>query len=398
MATLSDFMNDPAAVLNDPRMQLGLSLLGQSGWQAGNPGLGQRLGAGAMNFYDLQRQSQATQSQQQLRQIQAQELEMRQKALQQEQARQAAIGQYVQQNPEFLASNPLARLIAGTGDLGGAAEAMQAGRDPTAPKQPFQYQTPDLNGMITTHTYNPQTGGYEVSAPIPNPDVVSTQISKQNADTNLMNAQTNQQKAEADIERSMQEQRDKQAKQLRESQANVLKSQVDQTKLSSAYQSSNTQLLEDARRARELANDPGLRRIFGIQGAVPNIPGTVASNLQATLDQLKSQTGLRGLVQLEQQGIKLTPVSNTDLSTAANSVANFDQKQSPESAKQRLLDYATNLERIANDATQTYNQTINLGTQTQQQNAARPTTQSEYDALPSGTIYIDTDGQMKRKR
>ncbi|MDD5459646.1 MAG: hypothetical protein PHF37_09680 [Phycisphaerae bacterium] len=30
--------------------------------------------------------------------------------------------------------------------------------------------------------------------------------------------------------------------------------------------------------------------------------------------------------------------------------------------------------------------------------AARPQTQAEYDALPSGTVYLDTDGKIKRKR
>lgn len=94
-----------------------------------------------------------------------------------------------------------------------------------------------------------------------------------------------------------------------------------------------------------LINHPGLGRITGIMGKVPNMPGSDASNAQALLENIKSQAGfavLQNMRDMSKTGGALGQVSDFENRMLQSNLAALDQAQSlPEFKKnlQKVLDY-----------------------------------------------------------
>ena len=86
-------------------------------------------------------------------------------------------------------------------------------------------------------------------------------------------------------------------------------------------------------------NNPGLNRITGVMGAIPNIPGSSASNAEAQLDVLKSQIAfstLQAMREASKTGGALGSVSEKELKLLENNIAALDQAQSYEAMRDSL--------------------------------------------------------------
>jgi hypothetical protein len=89
--------------------------------------------------------------------------------------------------------------------------------------------------------------------------------------------------------------------------------------------------------AMKLKNHPGLPRITGIMGSVPNIPGTDAANAQADFDALKAQVGLNTLATLKAgTGAGLGQVTEAEHKLLQNFLAALSNKQSTAALKKSL--------------------------------------------------------------
>lgn len=113
-----------------------------------------------------------------------------------------------------------------------------------------------------------------------------------------------------------------------------------------AVTAGNAELDRLAEAAQEVLNAPGLDRITGIPGALPNIPGSDAANAQAKLDALKSQVGFSVLQNMRNNsptGGALGQVSDRENEMLQNNLAALSRTQSgPEYRKQlqKIIDYA----------------------------------------------------------
>lgn len=98
--------------------------------------------------------------------------------------------------------------------------------------------------------------------------------------------------------------------------------------------------------AKEVLAAPGLDRITGIPGALPNIPGSDAANAQAKLDALTSQVGFSVLQNMRNNsptGGALGQVSDRENEMLQNNLAALSRKQSGAEYRkqlQKIIDYA----------------------------------------------------------
>lgn len=197
MAGFSDAFSaeNIGALMNDPRMLMGLQMLQQGGPQSGNPSLGARLGQagiGAMQQIAQQQHSQQLNAyRQQMAALQAQQQQMAQ-AKAQQQAEQAQRQQAAFQDPAVLEQmGPLARMLAQQGLdpttvlKANAGDNLQAHRQATLAQQAAQFDQRQANhgggqpsgprapanrltidqplgdDLYQRHRFNPATGGYE---------------------------------------------------------------------------------------------------------------------------------------------------------------------------------------------------------------------------------------------
>lgn len=98
--------------------------------------------------------------------------------------------------------------------------------------------------------------------------------------------------------------------------------------------------------ANALKSHPGLGRITGIVGSIPNIPGSDASNADALLENIKAQAGftvLQNLRDMSKTGGALGQVSDFENRMLQAALAALDKKQSKEQMLanlQKLVDYS----------------------------------------------------------
>lgn len=93
------------------------------------------------------------------------------------------------------------------------------------------------------------------------------------------------------------------------------------------------------RATNEVRTHPGLPRITGLMGRVPNIPGSDAANAQAKLEQLRSQVGfavLQAMRDASKTGGALGNVSNFELQSLQNNLAALQNAQSESQIKDEL--------------------------------------------------------------
>jgi hypothetical protein len=91
--------------------------------------------------------------------------------------------------------------------------------------------------------------------------------------------------------------------------------------------------------ANEVLNAPGLASVYGLRGAVPNIPGTAAADAAALLNTLKSQVGfgvLQDMRNNSKTGGALGAVSDKENAMLQANLAALEKSQSVEQAQASL--------------------------------------------------------------
>jgi hypothetical protein len=83
----------------------------------------------------------------------------------------------------------------------------------------------------------------------------------------------------------------------------------------------------------EVLQSPDLDRVTGVMGKIPNLPGSKASDLQATIDAIKSKNYMAGFDQLRGAGA----ISEAEGRAAQAAYANLDQNVSAEKFRETLL-------------------------------------------------------------
>lgn len=407
MATFSDIFNQAGGKLetafNNPWMTLGLQLMQAGGPQQTDMSTGQRLAQAGMGFMDQRMQMAQLAQQKQLR-----DLQMAQAQREEDKAkRDAQYAEELRRNPGLLSSNPMAAAVLQAGGSVQDAMAVLKATQPKQPTAPFQYEMRGPDGSQTQYTYDASRGGYTAG-----PSYIPTDV--RNADTAATNAQIAQsrlekEQAEADRKYKLEQDRLRREQEAAERQraADSLKSSMSKAELDAGYKGANAQFDKVIELTKTLENHAGLAGNFGVRGAIPTIPGTDAANARALLDELKANIGLSELVRLEQSGVKLTPVSNTDIAQAQAAGGNIEKLQDVGQAKLQLQKIREALEKAKAESGNNYSKVSELyklqaPAQSAGQSsggAAAPKNQAEYDALPSGTIYIDPQtGRQARKR
>lgn len=408
MATFMDMFNQAGQKLdqgfNSPWTQLGMQILNQSGWQPGDPGTGQRLGAAGMGY--MEQRAQAAQA----ARLQQQQMLEQQKIMSEVMSREA-LRQRAEQDPEFMKDQPVARaVILSGGSMSDAKNAADlGGKGAGAPKMPYHYPIKNPDGTETQMIYDPQApGGYKPGATYrptsqQNVDLSGQRLEMQGAQGDVR-LQQGAERLELDRQRLEQQasaQAAAQSKAAREAEAARIKTVTDKKGLTTGYQGAVNQIDKVITLIDQLKNHPGTDSNFGIRGKLPTVPGSDAADAGTLLDEFQKNVGLSELIRLKDAGVVLTPVSNTDLQAVMQAGTNMDRTQGAPAARQQLDKFRAILENAKREAQGRYSDLSKEleSAPSQQSGPAAPTNQAEYDALPSGTLYIDpATGRQARKR
>ena len=106
-----------------------------------------------------------------------------------------------------------------------------------------------------------------------------------------------------------------------------------------ALSSTESSLDRLATAANEVMRHPGLGRITGLLGAVPNIPGSAASDAAAKLQTLKAQVGfgvLQDMRNASKTGGALGQITERELAFLQNALAALENSQSEDQMKDSL--------------------------------------------------------------
>lgn len=139
---------------------------------------------------------------------------------------------------------------------------------------------------------------------------------------------------------------------------------------------------------------PGRTAATGASSALDprnRIPGTDAYDFNVLLDQIKGQAFLQAFQSLRGGGA----ITEREGTAATNAIARLNAAQSEEEFAKSLGD----LKRIVQDARGRAIRSVSgePDGQPQPKGIPRPKTQAEYDALPSGAVFINRDGKTYRK-
>lgn len=366
--------------LNTPLGMLGTQLLAQSGPQAGNPGGGARLGQAFLGMQQQQAQQQQMDMQNQLRQIQQQEMALRARALGREEKRDMTM-EAVLNDPTFMGQlSPQQQMAAKLGTP--MADVLKIGQAKQA-TPPGMFDMPDPNnpGQFIRNVVNPATGQLEQSVPFSPPQARTAAV----AEGRLAMEQAAQpieqgfkERTVAATEQNAQTQAERVATQAaaeqRQQDAAKMAGKFKRLEFKQAYRGAVTELGEVQKLASDIAADPALPKLYGPNGYIPPIAGSDAADLQTRIDRLRAKGGLAELVKLKNNGVALTPVSNTDLAQAQQSFANFDKLQSDVQAKETFSNVAIAMQRAMEEAATRYNEYDSLydvpGTSAPQSQAA----------------------------
>lgn len=410
MASFIDMLNQGiGGATGTPLGQLGINMMMQAGPQQGNPSAGVRLGNAFGGMQQMQAQQQQLDYQKMLRDTQAGELTFRKAKLQQEQAQRERLKQLVRDNPDMI-QNPMVRTMLGEfGDAGMAEQISKLNPQPKIGAMPFESQLTLPDGSVQMQRVNPQTGGYEpVGQPFrPTAQQAIDQRGQQYQQTNQFKTQDlaleERRVNQAAAAQAAAAQRAQAAAQdaSRKLQAASLKNLMGAKDLQAKYNGVATQFDQNIAMVDDLLKDKGLDGNFGIYGQVPNYPGGDAANFASKMEQFRAKAGLTELTKLKEQGVSLTPVSNTDLLQATTSAINLNNKQSPEQARTALGQYRESLVKARDEAKSTYGQMSDLykldTTPTPGAAPARINDDAGFNALPSGAEFIGPDGVRRRK-
>lgn len=129
----------------------------------------------------------------------------------------------------------------------------------------------------------------------------------------------------------------------------------------------------------QLITSPGLGGIVGIRGKIPTIPGTDAAKSNALAEQLEGQAFLQAFQSLKGAGA----ITETEGKKASAAIARLNRSQSK-------TDYVQALNELRGILVETKSRAAEKAIP----GASAPTvtSQAEYDALPSGSRYVDASG------
>lgn len=361
MATFMEMINQGLGGLNTPLGQLGTQMMMNAGPQQGNPSAGVRLGQSFVGMQQQQYQQQQMEQAQQLRQIQQQEMALRARGLQRQEKQDQAL-QDLAQNPEAMANfTPLQRQALQLGTP--MADVMKLNPPAKMPQAPGTVDIPQMDGTYIRRTWNPTSQSYEDSAPFTPPQAQTAAVAQDRWNTEkpfVSQEQARQERAVAATEKNAQTQAERvatqQAAEQRQQDANTMTSKFKRLEFKQAYRGAVSELDEVATLANEIANSPALPSLYGKNGYIPPIAGSDAASLQVKIDRLKAKGGLAELVKLKNNGVALTPVSNTDLAQAQTSFANFDKLQSDVAAKATFEGVAKAMQKAKDEAANRFNE------------------------------------------
>lgn len=174
-----------------------------------------------------------------------------------------------------------------------------------------------------------------------------------------------------------------------------------------AFDDTSNSLIKDL---AELRDHPGLSSITGIVAG--RLPGATKEGreAQALYDKIVARGGFQALTDLKAAGGTLGAVSNQEGTQLKDSWAAINRTQDASSVKkaldQALTTVQTSKDRIRDeyDLTYEYRNTVPRSSTASSAAPATPNpatvnikSNAEYDALPSGTIFVDPNGQQRRK-
>ena len=406
MASFADIMNNLNTGLGNvsttPIGQLGMQMLANSGWTPDNQGLGQRLGQSFQGMQQVQQQQQQTQSTAQLRQLQGMELAQRMMDQQRQAKVEQAQREYLQTHSDQFPQGSAAGLAAGAGitNLAPYIKVDQAGM----PNKPFTFDKVNPDNTVTQMVWDPSQKSYVAGAttkPVPQQQVdatvqnnafnqgykmnVEAPVKQQTADAATTNAQSAQLRNS-----TLAQQADLQNLKFLQSN-NIAKSTLE-----NGYNGVRSQMSKQLENVDAVLNDPALDRVFGWTGTAPTAPGSDAARVESMLDKIKANAGMAGLVQLEQLGIKLNPVSDNDFRNATNSAISINNRQSANDARKVLQAYKKSLETTVQDAGDRYNNMAKAYEQTPAYGANR--SQGGQPAAPQGKTPVRSGVDQSGRR
>jgi hypothetical protein len=174
-----------------------------------------------------------------------------------------------------------------------------------------------------------------------------------------------------------------------------------------AFENTSDDLIKDL---AELRNHPGLSSITGI--AAGRLPGVTKEGraAQALYDKIVARGGFQALTDLKAAGGTLGAVSNQEGTQLKDSYAAINRTQDAADVRKALDQALANTQRSKDRVREEYESTYeyrNTVPRSSTASSAAPATpnaatvniksNAEYDALPSGTIFVDPNGQQRRK-
>jgi hypothetical protein len=160
---------------------------------------------------------------------------------------------------------------------------------------------------------------------------------------------------------------------------------------------------------------PGLDEVTGWRSTLPIIPGTDRANAQAQMETLKSQIAqnvLQMYRSMSQTGGAVGQVAIAEQEMFMRNLGSLEQAQTPEQFRlelQRIMDFAQGSKQRLLNAHQSQFPASPLATdqpvtppvyETNPSNnpsTPRPASKQEFDALPSGTYFVDPQGNGRIK-
>lgn len=157
--------------------------------------------------------------------------------------------------------------------------------------------------------------------------------------------------------------------------------------------------------ANELKNHAGLKGITGLQGALPNMPGSDAANAAAMMNTLKSQVAfgvLQDMRNSSKTGGALGAVSEKELVLLQNNLAALEKAQSFDAFKKALGDIVKYTDGAKDRMRSSFNMRHSDKPSAETAQTAAPTAQqvsspADIAKLPSGSLFVGPDGVTRRK-
>lgn len=402
MATIADYLKQWGQQLNqgmqgmapalergmqNPLTHAGLGIY--AGSMNGGPGAVPGFLQGMQGFNQVKAQRSAEEDRKLMRELQQGQLGRLKAKDESEEARRRAVIQSLQNNPDMLANNPLARqVLMATGDpseLQGLGGLVPQGMTP--------YQQESLNLRREQMQQGREVTPYQQAQ-------IDRWRSQQTEMTPYQQAQVQQWQAESQR---------KEAETQRAAAMSRQKTLGTVNDLDAKFQGATAELDRLSAKLNQFVQMPGLSTVYGRAGKqaekLVEKTGTLlapdVANAITMRDEIMAMGGLSRLMDLKGSGVSLGQVTEAEHKLLQQSFANLRGAQTEEAAAQRIKELMENVNAVKQRITQAYQADRSLydapigGLPGRPE---QPQTQADFDALPKGTLFIDPeDGKLYRK-